>query len=53
MIDERKIIRKLEKRIEDFVKKYPQKCDCESVLVVKEFIQLLEREANFKNQKEE
>lgn len=45
MIDERKIIRKLEKRIDDFVKKHPDKSDCPSVQVVKEFIQMLESES--------
>ena len=45
MIDEKKVIKKLQSRIDDFVLKHPDKKDCESVQVVKEFIHLLEEEA--------
>ena len=42
MIDEKKVIKKLQYRINDFVLKHSDKKDCESVQVVKEFIHLLE-----------
>ena len=45
MIDETKIIKKLQTRIDEFVKTHPDKKDCESVQTIKEFIQLLESEA--------
>ena len=45
MIDEKKVIKKLQYRINDFVLKHSDKKDCESVQVVKEFIHLLEEEA--------
>ena len=46
MIDEKKVIKKLQDRIDDFVLKHPDKKDCEEVQVVTEFIQMLEEEAN-------
>lgn len=45
MIDEKKVINKLQDRIDDFVLKHPDKKDCEAVQVVEEFIQMLEEEA--------
>lgn len=45
MIDEKKVIKKLQYRINDFVLKHSDKKDCESVQVVKEFIHLLEEES--------
>ena len=45
MIDEKKVIKKLQYRINDFVLKHSDKKDCESVQVVKEFIHLLEEYA--------
>ena len=45
MVDEKIIIRKLEKRIDDFVKNHPEQKDCEKVQTVREFIHMLELEA--------
>ena len=45
MIDEKKVINKLQDRIDDFVLKHPDKKDCEKIQVVTEFIQILEEEA--------
>ena len=45
MIDEKKVIKKLQDRIDDFVLKHPDKKDCEAVQVVEEFIQMLKEEA--------
>lgn len=45
MVDEKKVIKKLQDRIDDFVLKYPDKKDCEVVQTVEEFIQMLEEEA--------
>lgn len=45
MIDEKKVIKKLQSRIDDFVLKHPDKKDCEAVQTVEEFIQMLEEEA--------
>ena len=44
MIDEKKVIKKLQSRIDDFVLKHPDKKDCEAVQTVEEFIQMLEEE---------
>lgn len=44
MIDEKKVIKKLQDRIDDFVLKHPDKKDCEAVQTVEEFIQMLEEE---------
>ena len=52
MIDEKKVIKKLQYRINDFVLKHSDKKDCESVQVVKEFIHLLEEEAVYAEQQE-
>lgn len=45
MIDEKKIIQTLQGRIDDFLIANPERKDCESVQVIREFIQLLEYEA--------
>ena len=45
MIDEKKIIKKLEHRIDVFVKKHPEEKDCEQVETQREFIQMIEAEA--------
>lgn len=45
MIDETKIIKKLQNRIDEFVKVHPDQKNCESVQVIEEFIELLESEA--------
>lgn len=45
MIDETKIIKKLQTRIDEFIKTHPEKKDCESVQTIREFIQLLENES--------
>ena len=47
MVDEKIIIKKLEKRIDDFVKLYPNKKGCEQVETIREFIHLLELEAKY------
>lgn len=47
MVDEKIIIKKLEKRIDDFVKAYPEKKGCEQVEAIREFIHLLELEAKY------
>ena len=47
MVDEKIIIKKLEKRIDDFVKLYPDKKGCEQVETIREFIHLLELEAKY------
>lgn len=51
MIDEKKIIKKLEHRIDVFVKEHPEEKDCLAVQSVREFKQMLEAEA--KEQAEE
>lgn len=45
MINETKIIKKLQTRIDEFIKTHPEKKDCESVQTIREFINLLEIEA--------
>lgn len=45
MIDEQNIIRKIEHRIDAFVKQYPQQKDCEQIETQKEFIHMLKIEA--------
>lgn len=52
MIDEKKVISKIEKRIDKFVKEHPKLKDCEQVQVQREFIQMLEAEAKEQNAKE-
>ncbi len=49
MIDETVIIKKLDTRIDEFVKKYPQKKDCEQIYVLREFIHMLETESKNQN----
>lgn len=51
MIDENKLIKKLNDRIDLFVKSQPEKRSCLEVEVIQEFIQMLELEA--KRQREE
>lgn len=45
MIDEKRVIAKLEKRIDDFTKAHPDQKDGVSVQVIQEFIHMLELEA--------
>lgn len=45
LIDEKKIIKKLENRIDEFLKGHPDKKDCLEVRAVEEFIHMLELEA--------
>lgn len=45
MIDEKRVIKKLQDRIDDFVLKHPDKKDSEAVETIREFIHLLEEEA--------
>lgn len=45
MIDESRIIKTLENRIDEFVKKYPKEKSCISVQTIQEFIHMLELEA--------
>lgn len=49
MIDETKIIKKLQNRIDEFVKVHPDQKNCESVQTIREFMQLLESEAAAEN----
>lgn len=46
MIDETKVIEKLNKRIDEFVKMHPEKKDCMEIQSIQEFIHLLEQEAD-------
>lgn len=52
MIDEKKIIRKLEMRIDEFVKKHPKEKNSVSVQAINEFIHMLQLEAR-ENESEE
>lgn len=45
MIDEKRVIKKLQSRIDDFVLKHSDKKDSEAVETIREFIHLLEEEA--------
>ena len=45
MIDEKEVIKKLQKRIDVFVKEYPELNNSESVESIREFINVLEIEA--------
>lgn len=38
------IIKKLDDRIDEFVKKHPDKKDCEAVVMMQELMQMIERE---------
>lgn len=48
MIDEKRVIKKLQDRIDDFVLKHPDKKDCEAVQAVEEFIQSWRKNAKSK-----
>ena len=52
MIDEKRIIAKLEKRIDDFVKANPDQKDGASVQAIQEFIHMLELEAKYGEEEE-
>lgn len=52
MIDEKRIIAKLENRIDDFVKAHPDQKDDVSVQVIQEFIHMLELEAKYGEEEE-
>ena len=52
MIDEKKIIKKLEHRIDVFVKEHPDKKDCPEVQCIEEFVHLLKIEAKEQEIKE-
>lgn len=47
MVDEAKIIKKLEERIDGFVKLHPEKKNCEKVAIIQEFIHMLELVAKY------
>ena len=47
MIDEKRVIAKLERRIDDFVEAHPDQKDSISVQTVQEFIHMLELEAKY------
>ena len=47
MIDEKRIIAKLERRIDDFVEAHPDQKDSISVQTVQELIHMLELEAKY------
>lgn len=49
MIDEKKVIKKLQSRIDDFVLKHPDRKDCKAVQTVEEFIQVLDEECKEQN----
>lgn len=52
MIDEKRIIAKLEKRIDDFTKAHPDQKDGVSVQIIQEFIHMLELEAKYGREEE-
>ena len=45
MIDEKRLIKKLDNRIDAFVKEHPEEKDCLAVQSVREFKQMIEAEA--------
>jgi len=45
MIDAEKLIKKLDNRIDEFVKKHPDKKDCEAVAMMQELIHVIKLEA--------
>lgn len=45
MIDAEKLIKRLDNRIDEFIKKYPDKKDCEAVVMMQELIHLIRLEA--------
>lgn len=49
MVDEKKLIRRIDRRIDDFVKKHPDKKNCEQIEAMKELIHLIELEAEEEN----
>ena len=53
MIDENKVIKKLQNRIDVFTKDYPDRKDCIEVQCIKEFIHLLEIEAKEQEKRKE
>ena len=53
MIDENKVIKKLQNRIDVFTKEYPDRKDCIEVQCIKEFIHLLEIEAKEQSSRKE
>lgn len=53
MIDEKEVIKKLQKRIDIFVKEYPELNNSESVESIREFIHLLEIEAKEQSSRKE
>ena len=53
MIDEKRIIAKLEKRIDDFTKAHPDQKDGVSVQIIQEFIHMLELEAKYDKEEEQ
>lgn len=46
MIDEEKVIRKIQGRIDEFLKRHPGKKGCEAVRAQEEFIHMLRLEAS-------
>ena len=50
MIDEKKLIKKLNDRIDLFVKSQPEKRSCPEVEAIREFIQMLEMEAKYQRE---
>ena len=53
MIDEKPLIEKLNKRIDDFVKSHPEKKGCAKVETVREFIHMIELEEKEQNLRKE
>lgn len=49
MIDEKRVIKKLEERIDTFVKNHPEEKNCKSVQVQREFIHMLKLETKKQN----
>lgn len=47
MVDEKRLIKKLEGRIDDFIKAHPDKKNCEQVQVMQEFIHMLQLAAKY------
>lgn len=50
MIDEQKVIKKLQTRIDEFVKKHPEQKNCSSVRTIEEFIHMLDVEAKYQGE---
>ena len=50
MLDEKRVIKKLQNRIDAFLKNHPEQKGCKEVQTIKEIIQMLEQEAaEYKN----